>query len=59
MRTAENVSELGLYASVCCGGDRIFDKSDVFHRCPKCECLCEWELMERVINGNPLEQQAA
>lgn len=59
MRTTENVSELGLYASTCCGQDRIFGTQDVFHRCPKCERLCEWELTERVIDWNQLEREAA
>jgi hypothetical protein len=59
MRTTENVKELGLYVSVCCGHDQIFDKRDVFHRCPKCECLCEWELIEKVIDWNQLKQKAA
>jgi hypothetical protein len=59
MRTGENVSELGLYVSMCCGHDWIFDKQDVFYRCPKCEGLCEWELTERVIGWNQLEREAA
>jgi hypothetical protein len=59
MRTGENVTELGLYVSVCCGKDWIFDKQDVFHRCPQCECLCEWELTERLIDWNQLERVAA
>jgi hypothetical protein len=59
MRTGENVSELGLYASICCGHDWIFDKQDVFYRCPKCEHLCEWELTERVIDWNQLQREAA
>ena len=59
MRTTENVSELGLYASVCCGHDRIFARQDVFYRCPECEGLCEWELVERVIDWNHFEREAA
>jgi hypothetical protein len=53
MRTSENVRELGLYASSCCGEELIFDKGDCFMRCPKCERLCEWELLEVLV---PYEQ---
>jgi hypothetical protein len=59
MRTTENVLELGLYASVCCGHDRIFDKLDVFQRCPDCQGLCEWELVEPVVDYTELELEAA
>ena len=46
MKTTEDVLERGLYASRCCGHEQIFDKPEVFHRCPHCHDLCEWELAE-------------
>ena len=57
MRTSEDVHELGLYASDCCGQERIFHKSDCFCRCPKCQRLCEWELVESLISWNQMERQ--
>ncbi len=59
MKTSENVLELGLYASICCGGDRIFAKQDVLHRCPQCNGLCEWELTEGLMDCDQLEREAA
>ena len=28
-----------------------------FSRCPKCERLCEWELVESLISSNQMERQ--
>ena len=58
MRTAEDVRELGLYASSCCGEELIFDESDCFSRCPRCERLCEWDLVENLVPWNELEKVA-
>jgi hypothetical protein len=55
MKTAETVRGLGLYASSCCLDETVFDVSDHFSRCPKCERLCEWELVERVFSWRELE----
>ena len=46
MKTSEDVLGSGLYASRCCGRERIFDKHEVFQRCPHCNGLCEWEMAE-------------
>jgi hypothetical protein len=59
MKTAEKVTKQGLYASFCCGRDRIYDQREVFQRCPKCERLCEWEFIERVVDCNQLDGEAA
>jgi hypothetical protein len=62
MKTAERVGQLGLYASSCCIDEALFDVNDQFSRCPKCEKLCTWELVERVFSWqelDDLETQAA
>ena len=46
MKTSEDVSELGLYASLCCGHEQMFNDQEVFQRCPGCHGLCVWELAE-------------
>jgi len=46
MKTSEDVLEVGLYASLCCGLEKVFEKRDVFQRCPGCHDLCVWELAE-------------
>ena len=55
MKTAERVRRLGLYASSCCIDEALFDVNDLFSRCPKCERLCEWDLVERVFSWQQLE----
>ena len=56
MKTAERVRNLGLYASACCIDEALFDANDVFSRCPKCERLCSWQLVERVFSGQELDE---
>jgi hypothetical protein len=58
MKTSEDVRTLGLYASNCCGEEIIFDTNDCFSRCPRCEGLCEWELVEDLISCDELERIA-
>lgn len=55
MKTAERVRHLGLYASSCCIDETLFDVNDQFSRCPKCERLCDWELVEKVFSWQQLE----
>jgi hypothetical protein len=55
MRTGEDSRELGLYATACCLQEMIFDAKDTFRRCPKCERLCKWELVEPVVAWTELE----
>jgi hypothetical protein len=62
MNTSDPVVELALYASKCCGIEELFDIGDTFRRCPRCEGLCAWELVEPVISYQELEpwtEQAA
>jgi hypothetical protein len=58
MKTSEDVRESGLYASDCCGEELIFAENDCFSRCPRCEGLCEWELVENPIPSVEIEQVA-
>jgi hypothetical protein len=48
MRTSEDVYELGLYISECCGEEFIFDGGDTFRRCPRCQHLCNWDLESKI-----------
>ena len=59
MRTAETVTELGLYESDCCGEELILDDGDVFARCPQCDSVCGWELIEPVAPCETLDREAA
>jgi hypothetical protein len=62
MKTTERVRQLALYASDCCLDEALFDRGDRFSRCPKCERLCGWELVEEVFSWldlQDLESQAA
>jgi hypothetical protein len=58
MKTSEDVRELGLYPSECCGEELIFAKDDCFSRCPRCERLFEWELIENSIPRVEMEHVA-
>ena len=55
MKTTETVRELALYASSCCLHEVVFDRNDTFSRCPKCERLCRWQLVERVVSWQELD----
>jgi hypothetical protein len=46
MKTSEDVLVRGLYASRCCEREQFFDTPEVFHRCPHCHELCDWDLAE-------------
>jgi len=52
MKTSQNVFELGLYASECCGEELIFDTGDTFWRCPQCQHLCDWELVSKITKSD-------
>jgi hypothetical protein len=49
MKTSQDVRVLGRYASDCCLKEASFDKGDTFTRCPRCSRLCEWELVESIV----------
>lgn len=46
MRTSDDAPQSGLYASECCGEELVFHKHDTLWRCPRCQNLCEWELLK-------------
>ena len=56
MRTGEDVKELALYMSSCCNKEMIFDRNDVFTRCPLCEALCWWDLEEKLVSYEELAE---
>jgi hypothetical protein len=49
------VFKLGVYKSVCCDQENLFDRNDCFSRCPACERLCTWEFIEPVISWLDLQ----
>jgi hypothetical protein len=57
VKSTETVRVLGLYASSCCQLEALFDIDDTFSRCPKCERLCRWEFVEKVISWQELEDE--
>ena len=57
MKTTERVRVLGLYASSCCIDEVVFYVNDPFSRCPKCQKLCGWDLVERVYSLDELDEE--
>jgi hypothetical protein len=57
MKTSETATELGVYASECCGEELIFDDGDTFSRCMKCNRLCEWEMIDVAKRGTEMEEE--
>ena len=55
MRTSEDAGESGLYKSECCGVELIFTEGDTFWRCPQCQHLCDWQLLEAAISVRDFE----
>ena len=49
MRSADTVTDFGLYASECCSAEMIFDDGDRFSTCPQCNHNCIWELEEEIV----------
>ena len=48
MKTSEDARKSGLYESECCSQELIFLKGDTLWRCPGCQSLCRWELIETI-----------
>ena len=48
MRTGNDATQSGLYASECCNVEKKFKITDCFSRCPRCESLCNWESVDVV-----------
>jgi hypothetical protein len=51
MRTGEDAIEEGLYASECCGVELTFEEGKCFCRCPRCQALCDWEIVVDWVDG--------
>jgi len=49
-KTADTVTDLGLYVSDCCSAELIFDAGDRFANCPQCNRPCDWELEEEIVS---------
>jgi len=56
MKTSEEASRSGLYMSECCGVELIFADGDTFWRCPRCQSLCDWELLKTTISVRDFER---
>jgi hypothetical protein len=59
MKTSEDAAELGLYTCDCCDEALIFGKGECFSRCPRCERLCQWELVENLTSWVDWGRKAA
>ena len=55
MRTSEEARQSGLYAADCSAVELIFTSGDTFWRCPQCQRLCDWELLEVAVSVHDLE----
>ena len=55
MRTNRTVTDLGLYASECCGAELILDAGDRFVDCPQCNRPYFWELEEEIVTQDEFE----
>jgi len=55
MKTADPVRQLALYASACCKDELLFFVNDQFTRCPKCQRLCFWTLIEEVVSWEEMD----
>jgi hypothetical protein len=56
-RTGDTATELGLYATECCGIELLFEIDDTFCRCPKCSAISKWEMVDVVVPWTALEQE--
>jgi len=59
VKTSEDVLQPGPYTSRCCGHERMFDRDDVFQRCPVCLSLCESEPPEGDVAPKKTRREAA
>jgi len=48
MKTSEDAKQSGLYESECCRQELIFLTGDTMWRCPRCQGLCQWELITTI-----------
>jgi hypothetical protein len=46
MKTGQDVTDAGLYASDCCGEEIFLEGGTTFPRCLKCMGLSKWEVVD-------------
>jgi anaerobic ribonucleoside-triphosphate reductase len=46
MKTGTDAKETGMYSSECCDYEVEFSEQQTFTRCPKCNALTSWEMVE-------------
>ena len=46
MKTGTEAQKRGMYASTCCDYELDFPEDQTFTRCPKCQGLTTWELID-------------
>ena len=54
MRTSQDAPESGLYVSECCSIEAIFLQNGTLSRCPRCEGLCNWDLVDATVPTDQL-----
>ena len=54
MRTSQDAPESGLYASECCSIEVTFLQNDTLSRCPRCQSLCNWDLVGTTVSDDQL-----
>jgi hypothetical protein len=53
MKTGTDVTEAGMYVSECCLEEAQFAEDQTFTRCPRCNGLTAWEMVEEEIRQMP------
>jgi hypothetical protein len=57
MKTSQDAPVSGVYVSECCEVQLMFSEGNTLWRCPKCERLCNWDLMTTTMIANRLESK--
>jgi len=57
MKTSQDAPVSGVYVSDCCDVQLMFSEGNTLWRCPKCERLCNWDLMTTTMIANRLENK--
>jgi hypothetical protein len=57
MKTSQDAPVSGVYVSECCDVQLMFSEGNTLWRCPKCEGLCNWDLMATTMIANRLESK--
>jgi tRNA(Ile2) C34 agmatinyltransferase TiaS len=57
MKTSQDAPVSGVYVSECCDVQLMFSKGSTLWRCPKCERLCNWDLLAATVIPNRVESE--